>query len=231
MSLSSSSATSSCANKREVLNRVKEILEKYVQSSVIDREDIKDLAKKSTEAVTPPAAVEEVNRATLQQLITFLQECNTDEAVISSVRADLEAQTSAIALAAKKDEEREGQKGNSAPAVPAFSLSSFQERMARKKEELRRQREEALSTVEETSRADAPVVTATSTPATTTIARGTTSNAPSVSADEDEPRVRRHKVEVAAPVPVLLPLLHDEADLYAGLVADTDTRGRGGWQQ
>ncbi|KAH9578115.1 hypothetical protein LSM04_005374 [Trypanosoma melophagium] len=236
MSLSSSSTSSSCSNKREVLNRVKGILEKYVHSSVIDREDIKDLAKKSTEAVTPPAAVDEVNRATLQQLITFLQECHTDETVIKPIRAELEAQTTAMALAAKKHEECEEQQSESAAALPVFSLTSFRERMAKKKEELRRHREAAPATVDEASHtADAPAATAatnimtTTTPATT-IARGTASNAPSLSVDEDEPRVRRHKTEAAAPVPVLLPLLQDEADLYAGLVADTNTRGRGGWQ-
>lgn len=202
----------SCANKREILDRVKEVLEPHVQSGVIDREDFKGLAKKSAEAVAPPVAAERVERVTLRLLVAFLGESGAEEATIAPIREALEAG----AAAERKDDDgqQERQAEQQQPAAPnaGFSLSAFQARMTKKREELRRHRETTSATAGETAAA-------------------TASSAPSESsadakcgdqAADDEPPARRHKTESRTPPPP-----PPDVDLYADLL---DNAGSGGWR-
>ncbi|EKF30059.1 hypothetical protein MOQ_006138 [Trypanosoma cruzi marinkellei] len=210
MSTSSSSSSSSCANKRDVLNRVKEVLEAYVISGVIDREDLKKLAKKSAEAILPPAAVGAVDRATLQQLMTFLAESGAEEAVIASIR-EAEAAISTTAADVKEEAEKKEQSEPSKASATGvgFSLTALRDRMAKKKEELRRQREEATVTAEQMPRGDASTMTAS---VALSSLPGDTSRS-SVAAAE-EPPTRKCKTETNTSLP--LPSLQ-EVDLYADL--------------
>ncbi|RNF05806.1 hypothetical protein TraAM80_04339 [Trypanosoma rangeli] len=202
--MSASASVSSCANKRDVLNRVKEVLETYVKSGVIDREDFKDLAKKSAEAIVPPVVVGEVDRITRRRLVTFLEENGAGEAVIASIWEGEKA---------KVEEEKVAKEGTPEPSKTStvgmgFSLTALRARMMKKKEELRRQREETTMTVEQVLRGDAPTVTASGAPS---LSHGDTL-CDSAVAEEEEPPTRRYKTESQAPLP--LPSLQ-EVDLYA----------------
>ncbi|EAN85632.1 hypothetical protein C3747_216g8 [Trypanosoma cruzi] len=206
----STSSSSSCANKRDVLNRVKEVLEAYVKSGVIDREDLKRLAKRSAEAIFPPAAVGAVDRATLQQLMTFLDESGAEEAVIAPIRA-AEAAISTRAAVVKEETEKKEQSKTSKALVAevGFSLTVLRERMAKKKEELRRQREEATVTVEQMPRGDASTMTAS---VALSSLPGETSRSSVAAADEPPTRKCKTEANTSLPLPSL-----QEVDLYADL--------------
>ncbi|RNF15995.1 uncharacterized protein Tco025E_05302 [Trypanosoma conorhini] len=199
-------SAASCATKRDVLNRVKEVLETHVKSGVIDREDFKQLAKKSAEAVFPPVVVGEVDRVALRQLLAFLAESGAGEAVLAPIRAASET-------AEVKESEKGATPDPSAVSTvgTGLSLAALRARMTRKKEELRRQREGAPVTAEQTPRGDAPTGTASGAPSAS---HGETLRSSAVA--EEEPPTRRFKAEAQAPLP--LPSLQ-EVDLYADLGA------------
>ncbi|CBH15871.1 hypothetical protein, conserved [Trypanosoma brucei gambiense DAL972] len=211
MTVSEASA-STYANKREVLDRIKEVLEDYVQLGVIDREDFKKLAKTSADVLPPPVAAEEVMRKTLRQLVEFLNECGAEETVIAPIRAAMEAIKKEQTKQIEKEEKREDK------AAPLLSLSALRERMSRKREELRRQREET-DAANDAATARHEVIAASSGPAAAAVAVAVAEPKPESAAGNGEPRAKEQRTETSVRAPMRV---SREVDLYADLVTATN---------
>ncbi|EAN78192.1 uncharacterized protein TEOVI_000842200 [Trypanosoma equiperdum] len=213
MTVSEASA-STYANKREVLDRIKEVLEDYVQLGVIDREDFKKLAKTSADVLPPPVAAEEVMRKTLRQLVEFLNECGAEETVIAPIRAAMEAIKKEQTKQIEKEEKREDK------AAPLLSLSALRERMSRKREELRRQREET-DAANDAATARHEVIAASSGPAAAAVvvAVAVAEPKPESAAGNGEPRAKEQRTEASVRAPMRV---SREVDLYADLVTATN---------
>ncbi|KAG8347748.1 hypothetical protein TRVL_01434 [Trypanosoma vivax] len=199
-----------CATKRDVLDRVKDTLKQYVEAGTIDREDFKKLAKKSTEAITAPASSNEVKRVTLTNLIEFLRESGGDSDAVAPILELVEAIPQPNT---PKDESRDKIKLQTS----SLSLIALKERMSRKREELRRQREEEKVATDATARSGPPSAQNGTSDGSL---RGETEMNGGVGGNS--PQARKHRTEARAMLPPPTP---GEVDLYAGLVTSTTS----GW--
>lgn len=159
----------SLSNKREVREHVKTLLQSYADEGHIDMEEMKTLTKDVADAVTNlPAAATVLTRATLAALKTLLEShSETSADVLQSLTEKLKAETvdGGVATSAEAGGSAGGPTASSladtaaapaeaSPAVAPASLSfsAFKARMAKKRDELKAERE----TVTEVAAAPAP---------------------------------------------------------------------------
>ncbi|TPP49483.1 hypothetical protein CGC20_18800 [Leishmania donovani] len=207
----------SLSNKREVREHVKLVLQPYEENSHIDVEDMKVLTREASDAVATlpatPATVATAALTALQSLLSSRADVKPEvlEAVARALEASSVTAEQATASAASSHESGTATQGmasgsgtsSTAPNATTLSFSAFKARMAKKRDELKAERD---TVAEVTSTATTHVESTTAAPPADSSPKVKKEEVPTTTVGTDPTESRNLSNQPsAAPTPSLRP--------------------------
>lgn len=235
------------ATKRDVREQVRIALQPLLDDASIETEDLQDVTKTTTAAMSVPTTVSAVHRHALTDLVALLQEHQANSALITTVQGMM-----AVDAAAEEAPQQETPPATShTEKQPALSFDAFKARMARRREEMQASSKPSViptAVMEggvplESATAGAPSAALTETSAHDSLGASpalgpstapdlqeetlnTAQPAEGTSIHEEGSVTERKKARTEAEVVVLTATPLDD-DLYADLIFRPERRGRG----